>query len=169
MYLYISFSQKLYHNFCIPYINFHIIYIFLVSYILPPISCILYPVSCIRYTLSLEETFSPDIGPLTHWIVCTGNKGDLCFIFLLSVCNVLLPLECMVKFWHSACFILNFWDNFCNFLCKIKYGSIRLIKKAWSMVIIFIRKISTFYKFVTLVKVMKNENALVAESRMEFY
>ena len=31
------------------------------------------------------------------------------------------------------------------------------------MVIISIRKISTFYKFVTLVKVMKNENALVAE------
>ena len=133
------------------------------------VSCIQYPISCIRYTLSLEETFSPDIGPLTHWIVCTGNKGDLCFIFLLSVCNVLLPLECTVKFWHSACFILNFWDNFCNFLCKIKYGSIRLIKKAWSMVIISIRKISTFYNSVTLVKVMKNENALVAESRMEFY
>ena len=69
-----------------------------------------------------------------------STRGTCVFIFLLSVCNVLLPLECAVKFWHSACFILNFWDNFCNFLCKIKYGSIRLIKKAWSMVIIFIRK-----------------------------
>ena len=69
-----------------------------------------------------------------------ATRGTCVFIFLLSVCNVLLPLECAVKFWHSACFILNFWDNFCNFLCKIKYGSIRLIKKAWSMVIISIRK-----------------------------
>ena len=98
-----------------------------------------------------------------------ATRGTCVFIFLLSVCNVLLPLECAVKFWHSACFILNFWDNFCNFLCKIKYGSIRLIKKAWSMVIISIRKISKFYNSVTLVKVMKNENALVGESRMEFY
>ena len=55
-------------------------------------------VSWAALSLSLEETFSPDIGPLTHLIVCTGNKGDLCFIFLLSVCNVLLPLGCAVKF-----------------------------------------------------------------------
>ena len=103
------------------------------------VSCIQYPISCIRYTLSLEETFSPDIGPLTHWIVCTGNKGDLCFIFLLSVCNVLLPLECAVKFWHSACFILNFLDTFCNFP-KTKHSTNKLVKKTWNMVIISIRK-----------------------------
>ena len=37
------------------------------------------------------------------------------------------------------------------------------------MVIISIRKNQYILQFVTLVKVMKNENALVAESRMEFY
>ena len=52
MYLYISFSQNFYHNFCIPYINFHIIYIFLVSFILPPISCILYPLPTKLYHIS---------------------------------------------------------------------------------------------------------------------
>ena len=62
------------------------------------------------------------------------------FCCLLSVCDILLPLECAVKFWHSVCFILNFWDNFCNFLCKVKYGSIWLMKKVWIMVIISIRK-----------------------------
>ena len=51
LYLYISFSQKFYHNFCIPYIDFHIIYIFLVSYVLPPISCILYLLNFFIYQI----------------------------------------------------------------------------------------------------------------------
>ena len=89
-------------------------------------------------------------SPIESSVLAT--RGAYVFIFLLSVCNVLLPLECAVKFWHSACFILNFWDNFCNFLCKIKYGSIRLIKKAWSMVIISIRKNQYILQFVTLVQ-----------------
>ena len=41
-----------------------------------------------------------------------ATRGTCVFIFLLSVCNVLQLLECAVKFWHSACFILKIWDNF---------------------------------------------------------
>ena len=41
-----------------------------------------------------------------------ATRGTCVFIFLLSMCNVSKPLECALKFWHSACFILKIWDNF---------------------------------------------------------
>ena len=44
-----------------------------------------------------------------------ATRGTCVYIFLLSMCNVSKPLECALKFWHLACFILKIWD------CKDMY------------------------------------------------
>ena len=64
--------------------------------------------------MQLEETFTLTIGPLKHWIVCTGNKRGLCFhIFccLLSVCNVFTTPIVVSQVLAPSLFILNFGIN----------------------------------------------------------
>ena len=73
-----------------------------------------------------------------------ATRGTCVFIFLLSLCNVSKPLECALKFWHLACFILKIWDNF----PKTNRRTIEL-KQNINMVIILLEKISTLYNYVT--------------------